>query len=388
MPQKKKASEETAFKNWINKDLVMRMAGHIQKHDPNFDVKSFVALSSRLAPLELKPRVRLIRDELKAHLPKDYKTALAILLKSLLEPKKGLEPLSGFDLWPFTEFVQSFGLEHTKISLNALYELTQAFTAEWAVRPFLVHHEKETLAQLTKWTADKNKHVRRWVSEGTRPRLPWGEHLKHFIKDPTQTMRLLEKLKYDDELYVRKSVANHLNDISKDHPALAVKTAARWKKEAPEKHQAKIDWIIKHALRSLLKKGDTSALKLLGYEVAAKVQLKKLSLKHSKVPIGGSLEFSLELLSPRPTKVMVDYIIHHQKAHGKTSAKVFKLTAKPLPGKKSLTIQKKHSFKIITTRVYYPGKHFLEIMVNGQMLGKVAFELQDSDTKQKKLDSP
>ncbi len=377
MPQKKKPTEESAFKNWVNKDLVERMASHIQKHDGTFDKKSFVALVSKLPPLELKPRVRLIRDELKAHLPADYKKAIGLLMKAVLEPKKGVDPLSGFDLWPITEYVQTFGLENVKLSLDALSELTQLFTAEWAVRPFLIHHEKETLAYLSKCAANKNVHIRRWVSEGSRPRLPWGEQLKHFIKDPTQNIKLIEKLKYDDELYVRKSVANHLNDISKDQPALAVKLASKWKKEVPAKHEAKIDWIIRHALRTQLKKGDASALKLLGYHTDAKVEMKNLQLKTDKVKVGGNLEFTFDLKSNADAQVMVDYIIHHNKAHGKTSPKVFKLTAKSLKAKQPLSVQKKHSFKVITTRVYYPGLHILEIMVNGKNLGKVSFHLSE-----------
>ncbi|KYG62469.1 DNA alkylation repair protein [Bdellovibrio bacteriovorus] len=377
MPQKKKATEETAFKNWINKDLVERIARHIQKHESDFDVKSFVALSAKLSALEMKPRVHLIRDELKKHLPQDYKKSLAILLKATLEPKKGLEPLSGFDLWPFLEFIQTYGLEHTKTSLAALYQLTQVFTAEWAVRPYLIHHEKETLAQLMKWTKDKNTHVRRWVSEGSRPRLPWGEQLKHFIKDPAPTIKLLENLKYDEELYVRKSVANHLNDISKDHPALAVKIATKWKKEAPAKHQAKIDWIVRHALRGQLKKGDPAALKLLGYGTDTKVQLKNLKIEDNTVTVGNHLVFSFELHTGSNVNVMVDYIIHHRKAHGKTSPKVFKLSAKPLVAGQKHLFQKKHSFKVVTTRVYYPGEHVLEIMVNGKNLGKIPFQLKE-----------
>lgn len=377
MPQKKKATEESAFKNWINADLVERIAAHIQKHDDSFDKKSFVALVAELPKLEMKPRVRLIRDELHRHLPSDYKKALTLLLKAVTEPKKGVEPLHGFDLWALTEFIQKFGLDDVKISLDALSELTQRFTAEFAVRPFLIHHEKKTLAYLTKAATSKNRHIRRWVSEGSRPRLPWGEQLKHFVKDPRPTIRLLEKLKYDEELYVRKSVANHLNDISKDHPVLAVKLASKWKKESPAKHAVKIDWIIKHALRTQLKKGDVTALKLLGYHTEAQVQLKKLKIKKDPVKVGEHLEFSFELHTKKPANVMIDYIIHHQKAHGKTTPKVFKLTAKPLDGKKPLLVSKKHSFKVITTRVYYPGKHVLEIMVNGKNLGKVPFQLKE-----------
>lgn len=376
MPQKKAQESESAFKNWINADLVSRIAVHLQHHYADFDVKSFNKVSKELGPLELKPRVQLLRDALKAHLPEDYTKALALLLKAATKPKARVAPLSGFDLWAFTEFIQKYGLEDFDESLAALYELTQRFTAEFAIRPYLIHHEAKTLKVLHKWAKDKNHHVRRLVSEGSRPRLPWGEQLKSFIKDPAPTLELLEKLKYDDELYVRKSVANHLNDISKDHPHIAVQTAKKWLKEAPKVHAAKINWIIRHALRTLLKKGNSEALKLLGYESKGKISLKGLKVLSKSVRVGEYLEFSFVLNSSSATQIMVDYVIHHKKSNGKNAPKVFKLTTKKMKSKETIEIKKKHSFKPITTRVYYPGTHYLEIMVNGQLLEKVPFELK------------
>ncbi|NUN04672.1 MAG: DNA alkylation repair protein [Bdellovibrio sp.] len=376
MPQKQKQESDSAFKNWINADLVKRIAAHIQNHWADFDAKSFVKVSKDLAPLELKPRVQLLREALKEHLPEDYPKALALLLKAAKKPKANLSPLSGFDLWAFTEFIQKYGLEDFDKSLAALHELTQLFTAEFAIRPFLIHHEAKTLKVLHQWSQDKNVHVRRLVSEGSRPRLPWGEQLKSFIQDPTPTIALLEKLKFDDELYVRKSVANHLNDISKDHPQLAVQTAKKWLNGAPKAHEEKINWIVRHALRTLLKKGDREALKLLGYENKGKIRLQDLKVSAKAVRVGDYLEFSFVLNSSSATQIMVDYVIHHKKSNGKNAPKVFKLTTKKMKAKETLEIKKKHSFKPITTRVYYPGTHYLEIMVNGQLLEKIPFELK------------
>ncbi|KHD87655.1 MAG: DNA alkylation repair protein [Bdellovibrio sp. ArHS] len=376
MPQKNQESTDTAFKNWINEALVKRMAKHIAHHDPEFDSKAFIKLSHKLPELELKPRMRLICDFLKNHIPEDYKKALAILLKATKEPAPGVSPLRGFDLWAFTEYVHRYGLKDFDSSMKALHTFTELFTAEFAIRPFLIHEESKTLKVLQKWSKDKNHHVRRLVSEGSRPRLPWGEQLKSFIKDPTPTIKLLDQLKYDEELYVRKSVANHLNDISKDHPDIAIRVAARWMKEAPKEHKEKIGWIIRHALRTLLKKGNKEALKLLGFENKGKVQVKNLLLVSDNVKIGSHLEFSFEVACSEAAQIMVDYLIHHKKANGKTSPKVFKLTTKTMKHKEVISIKKKHSFKPITTRVYYPGTHYLEIMVNGKLLEKVPFELK------------
>ncbi|WP_373999285.1 DNA alkylation repair protein [Bdellovibrio bacteriovorus] len=376
MPQKNEESNDTAFKNWINEALVKRMAKHISHHYPAFDEKAFIKLSHKLPNLELKPRMRLICDFLKTHLPEDYNKALAILLKATTKPAPGVTAMKGFDLWAFTEYVHRYGLKDFEESMKALHTFTELFTAEFAIRPFLIHEEKRTLKVLHKWSKDKNHHVRRLVSEGSRPRLPWGEQLKSFIKDPAPTIELLDKLKYDDELYVRKSVANHLNDISKDHPDIAVKVAARWLKEAPAKHKEKIEWIARHALRTLLKKGNADALKLLGYENKGKVQIKNLLLVSDNVKIGSHLEFSFDVASTEAAQIMVDYLIHHKKANGGTSPKVFKLTTKTMKHKEVIAIKKKHSFKPITTRVYYPGTHYLEIMVNGKLLAKIPFTLK------------
>ncbi len=226
MPQKKQTSSESAFKNWINAGLVARMAKHIEFHYPEFDSKAFNKLSSQLPALEMKPRMKLICDFLKTHLPEDYTTALDILIAATVKPALKVAPLESFDLWAFTEYVHRYGMKDFDESMKALHEFTQRFTAEFAIRPFLIQEETKTLKVLHMWTQDPNPHVRRLVSEGSRPRLPWGEQLKSFIKNPAPTIELLEKLKYDDELYVRKSVANHLNDISKDHPKLAVKNSA------------------------------------------------------------------------------------------------------------------------------------------------------------------
>ncbi len=373
MPQKNKEQKDSAFKNWINSAVVKKMAIHIHRHVSKFDKASFCKVSDQLPALELKARVELISAALYDHLPKDYERALKILMLATSKPKTGQPSLQGFELWPVTTFIEKYGLESPEHSLSALYQLTQKFTAEFAIRPFILKNPKGTLKVLQKWADDPNHHVRRLVSEGSRPRLPWGLRLKFLIEDPSPTLPLLESLKYDEELYVRKSVANHLNDISKDHPDLVVKIAKQWLQKAPAKHQKKIQWIVRHSLRSLLKAGHPEALKLLGYHVPGKIEISKLKLSKKNLKMGETLEFSFSLASSAEADLMIDYIIHHVKSNGKHSAKVFKLSIKKVMPELAYEIRKKHAFKKITTRTYFSGKHYLEIMINGKIMNRTSF---------------
>lgn len=365
MPAVEKKDNPSAFKHWFNEELVLRLSNSLKKAYPAFNAKKFNEVAKKLPGFEMKPRVHLIRDAMWAELPQDYLKALPILLKSA-----ELGNLKGFDLWPYTEFIQQHGLDHVEESLNALYILTSKFTAEFAVRPFLIKYPKKTFATLKKWTTDKNEHIRRWASEGTRPRLPWGMKLRASIVDPTPGLEILEKIKFDDSLYVRKSIANHLNDIAKDHPDLVIETLKTWQKKATAKDKAKLDWITKQALRTLIKQGYPKALDVMGYGGKAEVKLGELKLNKKKFTEKDTLTFELEMIS-KSTKAQtlaVDYIIHYQKANNKLSPKVFKLKVLELKPKEALTLKKNHSLKPVTTRKHYAGLHKLEIQVNGKVL--------------------
>lgn len=360
-----KAENSNAFKHWINAALVKRMSEALKKANFRFDAGSFSKVAKKLEPLELKARVTLLREALHAHLPQDYKKAVNVLLQSLAS-----DTLKGFDLWPYTEFVQTYGLKHPEVSLKALYLLTKKFTAEFAVRPFLVENPTETYKQLLQWTTDPSEHVRRWTSEGTRPRLPWGLRLHAAIENPGQGLKILEKLKYDDALYVRKSVANHLNDISKDHPELVVTTLEKWKQNCPQKHLSHVTWIQRHALRTLIKKGHQGALAQFGVMPKPKVQLQKLKLEKKKLQINDHLEFEVHLKSTgtKPQQLEIDYIIDFIKSNGKHGAKVYKLKKLSLDADEEIKIRKRHSLKKITTMKYYAGEHRVKIQLNGEVV--------------------
>lgn len=372
MPAVQKKDNPSAFKHWFNEALVLRLSNSLKKAYPAFDAKKFNEVAKKLPAFEMKPRVHLIRDAMWAELPQDYLKALPILLKSA-----ELGNLKGFDLWPYTEFIQQHGLDYVEESLDALYILTSKFTAEFAVRPFLIKHPKKTFSTLKKWTADKNEHIRRWASEGTRPRLPWGMKLHASVVDPTPGLEILEKIKFDDSLYVRKSIANHLNDIAKDHSDLVIETLKAWQKKVTAKDKAKLDWITKQALRTLIKQGYPKALDVMGFGGKAEVRLGELKLNKKKFTEKDILTFELEMVS-KSTKAQtlaVDYIIHYQKANNKLSPKVFKLKVLELKPKEAFTLKKNHSLKPVTTRKHYAGLHKLEIQVNGKVLAMVEWHL-------------
>jgi 3-methyladenine DNA glycosylase AlkC len=360
-------SESSAFKNLINPKVIQKIASEISNVWNPFDQREFVKISKKMEPLELKARVLLITEELKKHLPESYPKALKVLVKVI---EKGR--LEGFELWPFSEYIGQFGLDDFDLSMHAMHSLTQKFTSEFAVRPFFVRDHQKTLQYFKKWSQDKNHHVRRWVSEGSRPLLPWGMRLPVFIQDPTPTLELLTLLKFDEELYVRKSVANHLNDISKHHPELTVHTIVSWEKNCPTEHQKKIEWIKRHSLRTLIKKGNPKALKLMGASGEMKAKVSEIRLMKNTVKLGEKLEFSFTLTSQGKSdqKLVIDYVIHFLKSNGSLGNKVFKLkTIKLEPGEK-IEIQKSHSMKPITTMKYCSGEQGLSIQVNGKVVGR------------------
>lgn len=369
------AEESNLVKDLFNRTTVTDLAQRIRAKYPAFDTDAFVEETLAVFPeLSYTQRADAITDALERHLPNDYEEAVDILVAIL--PPEGenhrVTKFQSFLVVPLTRYISHNGLEQFDLSMQALREMTKRLTAEWDIRPFILKYREQSLNLLKKWASDENMHIRRLVSEGTRPRLPWGMHLKPFIEDPTPVLELLELLKDDPELYVRRSVANNLNDIAKDHPDLVVATLQQWKKDtSPER-----DWIIKHATRTLIKQGHPEALSLLGFDPDVKIQATALTAT-PRVQFGNHLEFELELLSKdkKTHDLVIDFAIYFKKANGQLAPKVFKLkTARVKPGEK-LSITKRHPIKPITTRTYYPGKQELAILVNGNELKRIEFEL-------------
>lgn len=361
---------------FFNERGVRELAGRLRVAWPAFDAAAFTrAVLPKLPALGLNERNFLIRDALRDRLPADYPRAVAILIRALGPPlpSEGPESSSGFYVMALCAFVAAYGLDDPARSLAALRVMTKRFSAEFAIRPFLDRHTERTLATLREWARDPDPRVRRLVSEGTRPRLPWGMRLRKFVKDPRPVIALIEPLKDDPELFVRRSVANNLNDIAKDHPDLAVATLRRWRRNRNPETQ----WVVKHALRTLLKQGHPEALALLGYARGARVRVAGLRTQPARLRMGGAVTvtFTMHSEAAKPQPVMIDYVVHHVKANGATRPKVFKLAKMTLGPKQALTLTKRHSFRPIGIRPYYPGRHAIEIQVNGRLCGRADFEL-------------
>jgi len=367
------SGDNTLFKDHLNADLVKTLAHKIQAVHTDFDATGFVETTTpALDALELKARSEWIADQLRAHLPDDYPAAVAVLRQILMWDEAEAARFNGFALMPIAHFVEKYGHDHYDASMQANYAITQHFTAEFSVRPFIEAHPTRTLALLREWAHDDSEHVRRLVSEGTRPRLPWAAQLKGFIADPTPLLPLLDALKDDPSQYVRRSVANNLNDIAKDHPQLVIDTLRAWSVDASKDRQ----WVIKHALRTLIKQGDPDALAILGYS-PPQIDLRDFDLTPSAIHMGETVTLTFTLVSQAdtPQSLMIDYVVHFVKANGETRPKVFKLTQRELPPGESVTISRAHTIKPITTRKYYAGTHTVQVQVNGVTYGSADFDL-------------
>ncbi|MCG8509132.1 MAG: DNA alkylation repair protein [Rhodospirillales bacterium] len=370
------------FKNLFSHDLIRDMADHFSRAWAEFDKARYIELAGQgLEDLELKQRSDRIEAAMEACLPDDFDEAARILLASL-HPEEDPGPngggiddrgIRGWAIMPMTGYVGRIGRDHLDVSLNLMKEMTKRFSSEFGIRFLLLSAPEATLATLSEWTKDPSHHVRRLVSEGTRTRLPWAMRLSAFIDDPSPILPLLEALKDDPEEYVRRSVANNLNDIAKDHPDLVAKLAKSWLKGASKDRRR----LIRHALRSLIKQGHEGALAALGYR-EAKIETGEIRVGTPIVELGGGLEFALSLKSKSPNDqpLIVDYAVHHRKANGTTSPKVFKWKTLTLAAGEELTLERRHPMRPVTTRVYYPGLHHVEVLINGKAVARADFDLK------------
>ncbi|MFC5756812.1 DNA alkylation repair protein [Rhizobium sp. GCM10022189] len=349
------------LKNLLHPALVRAMAGVIAARAPSFDGARFTALATDgIESLELMERATLIRDALFATLPADFPEAATILSASL--PAAGRDGLTGWMLLPVNQFIAARGLGDFDRALDLLKALTPHFTAEFGIRPFIHQDQQRALATIGGWAGDENHHVRRLASEGTRPRLPWAMRLPQLVKDPSPIIPILTALMDDPEDYVRRSVANSLNDIAKDHPDLVAAFIA----DHIEGASAERRWLLKHASRTLLKKGHARALANFGFGAAAALEC-SLLLPNPAVLFGEGLDFGIRLRNAgkAPQSLMIDYAIHHVKADGSLSPKVFKWKTVTLAAGEDHVVRRRHAMRPITTRRYYPGEHRIVILING-----------------------
>ncbi len=356
------------LKEMFNRAYFERLAEEVERAAPK--IKRAVLIKDLLHgndTRELNARMRHASITLRQHLPADFRKAVGVLREVAPRMPKGYTAL----LYP--DLVGQFGHDHPALSLDALKYFTSFGSSEFAVREFFRRNVNGTLKQMRLWAEDESEHVRRLASEGSRPRLPWSFRLDAVLKDPKLTTPILERLCADDSLYVRKSVANHLNDFSKDHPAYMINVLRSWDRKHP--HTA---WIAKHASRTLIKAGNVDALELFAFDSKVKVRVDDLIISPKRLELGGTLEFSFTVVSEvaREQQLVVDYAIHYRKAGGGTSRKVFKLKEAQLGPLASLNISKRQRIVDFSTRKHYPGEHLVEVLVNGKERAKATFILK------------
>ena len=360
------------LKNRIDRAALDRIAARFVSVDPGFDASRFVGdLAAELPDLELKDRIVAIARGLRRELPQPYPEALAVVVAASQEPES---ETGDFDGWPLCTFVEVYGVDHPDDSLDAMEHLTLGFSCEFAIRPFLTEHPDATFRRLEAWIRHPFAPVRRLVSEGTRPLLPWGKRVPRLLAEPERGLSLIDPLHRDTDPAVRRSVANHLNDVAKHHPDLAAATALRWSADGTRE----TDQLLRRGLRTLVKQGHRDALEILGFTIDVAIEVESFSLTPAAIVLGDTLEItaSIRSTSNRNQNLVVDYTIHHVKANGSTTPKVFKWTTMDLAPGTGIHLRKRHPVREITTRRYHPGPHRIELTIAGEAVAETVFDLR------------
>jgi 3-methyladenine DNA glycosylase AlkC len=321
---------------------------------------------------ELKDRMKHTSAVLNRFFPKEFETTAQIIEEIVNKLRTNGIKEKGIEFMFLPDYIETFGIDYFEDSVKTMEFLTQFTSCEFAVRPFIIRYGERMLKQMFEWSKHENHHVRRLASEGSRPRLPWAMAIPELKKNPEPILPILENLKNDDSEYVRRSVANSLNDISKDNPEILVSIVHRWKSLSKN-----TDGILKHAARTLLKQGHSEILEHFGYRNSSEIRLSDFQVLNPKVKIGESLEFSFSVQnnSQQSELVRLEYGIFYLRQNGTLSKKVFKISERVFQPDEKATICRKQSFRIITTRKFYAGQHLLSIIINGRELLKTEFEL-------------
>ena len=358
------------LKDNVDSALVARLARRFESVVDGFDSDSFVgATVPALEGLELKARVEAVAWGLWDVLGPDYAAALsAVVAVARAEPA-----VEGWEAWPLASFVELFGVEHPDLSLAAMEHITKRMSCEFAIRPLLRDHFDLAYGYLEVFTVSHDESVRRLPSEGTRARLPWGLWVQRLLDDPGPGLALLERLRHDPSETVRRSVANHLNDVAKDHPDLVVATVEPWTHESQTD-----DRMVAHALRTLVKQGHPGAFRLLGFTTEADIEVDQFTVMPEQVEMGQqvTLDAVVRSTSKSSQRLVVDFAIHHVLASGETSPKVFKWTTLELGSGEVRRLSKRRLVQQASTRTYRPGIHRVGLLVAGQPVADAAFEVR------------
>ncbi|MFY0674985.1 MAG: DNA alkylation repair protein [Bacteroidia bacterium] len=347
----------------------------IKEFYPCFDNEVFTKniFDSKWEARELKERMRHTTLVLHEFLTQDFKQDLDILVRVAKKAIGTVNTTEGLAYMFIPDYLEVYGLEHKGISLNAMKTITQLASCEFAIRPFIIKYPYEVIPVLYDWAKDENEHVRRLASEGSRPRLPWGQAIKALKQDPAPILELLDSLKDDESEYVRRSAANNVNDISKDHPELVIEIAESWIGKSKE-----VDWVVKHACRTLLKAGNQRVMRLFGYGSSEELKVEEFKITNPVVRLGEYVNFEFDLVNTanEDKKVRLEYATYFLLKNGEHSRKVFKISEKEYDASSKYKIERRQHFKPITTRVYYEGLHKIAPIINGVEYESASFKLK------------
>lgn len=363
------------LKNIYSPTFFKHFSATLNEIVPNFNSKLFIAAihDKEWEKRELKQRMKHIALTLNNSINLPFKDSIKLVLKLVEYLKNKHQTEQSFAYLFLGEFIEMFGQDDADIALKAIEETTQFISCEFAIRPFMIKYPDKAMKKMLTWSKHKNKNVRRLSSEGCRPMLPWAMALPAFKKDCTPIIPILENLKNDTSEYVRKSVANNLNDIAKNHPKKVIEIVKKWQGNSPE-----TDWILKHGCRTLLKQGNEEVLVLFGLNNKIRCTINNLKIEQNEIVIGEDLMFSFELknLEKQPNKLRLEYAIYYVKMNGKSSRKIFQLSTKVYQPNNTYFFGKKQSFKNLTTRKHHLGEHKIAIIVNGVEYAAATFNVK------------
>ena len=364
------------LKNLYSTAFLNNFAEQVKQVVPSLDAQEFVSqiFDQEWEQRELKQRMRHIATVLKTHLPGDFEQNVEAIRTIIEHLRKVGVKENSIEYMFFPDFVEQYGIDHPQTSLAAMEYITQFTSCEFAIRPFLLKYQEKVMEQMLQWSLHENLKVRRFSSEGCRPRLPWAMAIPALKRNPAPILPILENLKNDTSEFVRRSVANNLNDIAKDKPDIVLELVKRWKGQSKE-----TDWIVKHGCRTLLRKANAETLSIFGLSTTLNCQVSSFSLQNERIRISDHLHFTFSILSNEKdlTRLRVEYAVYYVKANGKQSKKLFKITENSYASGKPYTFTRSQSFKNMTTRTHYPGQHKLAIVVNGVELASREFLVEE-----------
>ena len=340
---------------------------------PDFDRQKFLKeiFIEDFSSKELKERMKHTSKVLYGFLPADYPETIEIIKKTIEELRKKGIGEDGLAYMFLPDYLETYGIDYFDESVEALEFVTQFVSCEFAVRPFILKYGDRMIAKMQEWSLHESHKVRRLASEGSRPRLPWAMGIPFLKNDPGSILPILENLKCDSSEYVRRSVANSLNDIAKDHPNIVLDFAKSWSGLSIE-----TDAIIKHGCRTLLKQGHPEILKYYGLSDEG-ILLKDFKILTPEVSIGESMAFSFSIKNENSMaqKIRLEYAIYYKKQNGQNTKKVFKISERIYPAGAEVSIVRKQKFVLITTRKFHLGDHQIAIIINGAEKESSSFDL-------------